>query len=34
MGRARVAEDLRRRRGTPTAEHLKLVVSMIDRQER
>ena len=28
--RARVAEELRRRKGTPTAEHLHLVLSVID----
>jgi hypothetical protein len=27
-----VAEELQRRRGTPTAEHLKLVLRIIDRQ--
>jgi ethanolamine utilization microcompartment shell protein EutL len=32
--RARVAEELQRRRGTQIAEHLKLVLSTIDRQER
>ena len=31
--RARVAEELQRRRGTPIAEHLKLVLSIIDRQQ-
>ena len=30
--RARVAEELQRRKGTPIAEHLKLVLSIIDRQ--
>ena len=30
--RARVAEELQRRRGTPIAEHLKLVLSVIDPQ--
>jgi hypothetical protein len=30
--RARVAEELQRRRGTRIAEHLKLVLSIIDRQ--
>jgi hypothetical protein len=30
--RARVAEELHRRRGTHIAEHLKLVLSVIDRQ--
>ena len=30
--RARVAEELQRRRGTRIAEHLKLVLSAIDRQ--
>ena len=29
---ARVAEELQRRRGTPIAEHLKLVLSVIDPQ--
>ena len=29
--RARVAEELQRRRGTPIAEHLKLVVDVMDR---
>ena len=28
--RARVAEEVRRRRGTPTAEHLKLVLGFIE----
>jgi hypothetical protein len=28
--RARVVEEIRLRRGTPTAEHLKLVLSIID----
>jgi hypothetical protein len=28
--RARVAEEMRRRKGTPTAEHLQLVLSIID----
>jgi hypothetical protein len=28
--RARVVEEMRLRKGTPTAEHLKLVVSVID----
>jgi ethanolamine utilization microcompartment shell protein EutL len=28
--RARVAEELQRRRGTPIAEHLKLILSVID----
>jgi hypothetical protein len=28
--RARVAEEMRLRKGTPTAEHLKLVLSVID----
>ena len=28
--RARVAEEMRRRKGTPTAEHLKLVLSIIE----
>jgi hypothetical protein len=28
--RARVAEEMRRRKGTPTAEHLHLVLSIID----
>ena len=32
--RARVAEELQRRRGTRIGEHLKLVLSIIDRQER
>ena len=32
--RARVAEVLQRRRGTRIGEHLKLVISIIDRQER
>jgi len=32
--RALVAEELQRRRGTRIAEHLKLVLSIIDRQER
>ena len=31
--RDRVAEELERRRGTPIAEHLKLVLSIIDRQQ-
>jgi hypothetical protein len=31
--RARVAEELQRRRGTRIAEHLKLVLSIVDRQE-
>ena len=31
--RARVAEELRRRRGTRIGEHLKLVLSIIDRQQ-
>jgi hypothetical protein len=31
--RARVAEELQRRRGTRIAEHLKLVLSIIDRRE-
>jgi hypothetical protein len=31
--RARVAEELQRRRGTRIAEHLKLVLSSIDRQQ-
>ncbi len=30
--RARVAEELQRRRGTRIAEHLKLVLNVIDRQ--
>jgi hypothetical protein len=30
--RDRVAEELERRRGTPIAEHLKLVLTIIDRQ--
>jgi hypothetical protein len=30
--RDRVAEELERRRGTPIAEHLELVLSIIDRQ--
>ena len=30
--RARVAEELQRRRGTQIAEHLKLVLSIIDRK--
>jgi hypothetical protein len=30
--RARVAEELQRRRGTRIGEHLKLVLSIIDRQ--
>jgi hypothetical protein len=29
--RARVAEEIRLRKGTPTAEHLKLALSVIDR---
>jgi hypothetical protein len=32
--RARVAEELQRRRGTRIAEHLKLVLSILDRQVR
>jgi hypothetical protein len=32
--RARVVEEIQRRKGTQIAEHLKLVVSVIDRQER
>jgi transposase InsO family protein len=32
--RARVAEELQRRRGTRIGEHLKLVLSIIDRGER
>jgi hypothetical protein len=32
--RARVAEELQRRRGTRIGEHLKLVLGVIDRQER
>ena len=32
--RARVAEELQRRRGTRIGEHLKPVLSIIDRQER
>jgi ethanolamine utilization microcompartment shell protein EutL len=32
--RARVAEELQRSRGTRIGEHLKLVLSIIDRQER
>lgn len=32
--RARVAEELQRRKGTRIAEHLKLVLSVLDRQER
>ena len=32
--RARVAEELQRRRGTRIGEHLKLVLSIIDRQQR
>jgi hypothetical protein len=32
--RARVADELQRRRGTRIGEHLKLVLSIIDRQER
>ena len=28
--RSRVAEEIRRRTGTPTADHLKLVLSIID----
>ena len=31
--RDRVAEELERRRGTPIAEHLKLVLTIIDRQQ-
>jgi ethanolamine utilization microcompartment shell protein EutL len=31
--RASVAEELQRSRGTPIAEHLKLVLRVIDRQE-
>jgi len=31
--RARVGEELQRRRGTRIGEHLKLVLSIIDRQE-
>jgi hypothetical protein len=31
--RARVAEELQRRRGTRIGEHLKLVLSIIDRQQ-
>jgi hypothetical protein len=31
--RARVAEELQRRRGTQIAEHLKLLLSIIDRQQ-
>jgi hypothetical protein len=31
--RARVAEELQRRRGTRIAEHLKLVLSIIDQRE-
>ncbi len=31
--RARVAEELQRRRGSRIAEHLKLALSIIDRQE-
>ena len=31
--RARVAEELQRRRGTRIAEHLKLVLSIVDRRE-
>jgi hypothetical protein len=30
--RAGVVEEMQRRRGTPTAEHLKVVLSIIDRQ--
>ena len=32
--RTRVAEELQRRRGTRIGEHLKMVLSIIDRQER
>jgi hypothetical protein len=32
--RTRVVAENHQRRGTPTAEHLKLVLSIIDRQER
>jgi hypothetical protein len=32
IGRDRVAEELERRRGTPIAEHLKLVLNVIDRR--
>jgi len=32
--RARVADELQRRRGTHIGEHLKIVLSIIDRQER
>ena len=32
-GRARVAEELQQRRGTRIAEHSKLALSIIDRQE-
>jgi len=31
--RARIAEELQRRRGTRIGEHLKLVLSIIDRQQ-
>ena len=31
--RDRVAEELERRRGTPISEHLKLVLTIIDRQQ-
>jgi hypothetical protein len=31
--RARVVEEMQRRRGTQIAEHLKLVLNIIDRQE-
>ena len=34
LRRARVAEELQRRRGTRIGEHLKLVLSIIDRGER
>jgi hypothetical protein len=32
--RARVVEEMQQRRGTQIAEHLKLVLSIIDRQDR
>jgi hypothetical protein len=32
--RARVVEEIQRREGTPTADHLKLVLSVIDRPTR
>jgi hypothetical protein len=34
LRRARVADELQRRRGTLIGEHLKMVLSMIDRRER